>query len=211
MSREVHVRFREHLRGKFPQVTRLIVHCRSLSSSRSLMREVDQRLSECGLTLHPEKTKIVYCRDRSRKADYPVISFDFLGYRFQPRCAQSRQSGSRFLSFLPAVSPKAAKAMGDRIRSWRTHRWTQLTIGELADSFNPTIRGWINYYGRFYKSKLHAVLGQMDYAIVRWAKRKYKRLGGSVRQATAWLKRVVARCPRLFAHWSITHAGLAGR
>ncbi|WP_109505170.1 group II intron maturase-specific domain-containing protein [Pseudomonas aeruginosa] len=82
--------------------------------------------------------------------------------------------------------------MRDRVQSWRTHRWPQLTIGELADSFNPTIRGWINYYGRFYKSQLHPVFGQIDYAIVRWTKRKCKRLGGSCRRATEWLKRVVA-------------------
>lgn len=187
----------------------VIVHCRSLGASRSLMREIDQRLSECGLTLHPEKTKVVYCKDRSRRADYPVISFDFLGYRFQPRCAK-RRDGSLFLNFLPAVSPKAARTMRGRIRSWKIHRWTQLTIKELANSFNPVLQGWINYYGKFYKSKLAPIFDQLNYSLVRWARRKYKRLGSTL-QATTWLRRVVAQLPKLFAHWSITHAGMAGR
>ena len=147
-------------------------------------------------------------KDELRRGCYPVIHFDFLGYRFQPRCAQ-RRGGTLFLSFLPAVSVKAAKAMRETIRSWKTHRWTQLSIKELADSFNPVLRGWINYYGKFYKSRLAPILGHLDYALVRWAKRKYKRLGSTSR-ATAWLKRVVAQSPRLFAHWAITHAGLAG-
>jgi len=188
----------------------VIVHCRSLDASRSLMREIDQRLSECGLTLHPGETKVIYCKDRSRKADYPVISFDFLGYRFQPHCAQ-RRDGSLFLNFLlPAVSPKAARTMRGSIRSWKIHRWTQLTIKELANSFNPVLRGWINYYGKFYKSKLVPILDQLNYSLVRWARRKYKRLG-SASQAATWLKRVVAQLPRLFPHWTITHTGMAGR
>ncbi|MCO6435250.1 group II intron maturase-specific domain-containing protein, partial [Nitrosomonas nitrosa] len=97
------------------------------------------------------------------------------------------------------------------IRSWKTHRWTQLTIEELAASFNPVLRGWINYYGKFYKSKLAPILGQFDYALVRWAKRKYKRFGGSQTRARAWLKRVVAQQPGLFVHWHITCAGMVER
>ncbi len=138
-----------------------------------------------------------------------MTHFDFLGYRFQPRCAQ-RRDGTLFLSFLPAVSVKAAKAMREKIRSWKIHRWTQLTIKELADRFNPVLRGWINYYGKFYKSKLAPILNQLDFALKRWAKRKYKRLG-STSGATAWLKRIVAHWLQLFAHWSITRAGMVGR
>ena len=187
----------------------VIVHCKSQAAAERLLREIGQRLAECGLTLHPDKTKVVYCKDELRRARYPVTHFDFLGYRFQPRGAK-RRDGTLFLSFLPAVSVKAAKAMRETIRSWRTHRWTQLTIKELADNFNPVLRGWVSYYGKFYKSRLAPILRQLDYALVRWVKRKYKRLGSASR-ATAWLKRVVAQSPRLFAHWSITYAGMAGR
>ncbi|EPF0317387.1 group II intron maturase-specific domain-containing protein [Enterobacter chuandaensis] len=100
--------------------------------------------------------------------------------------------------------------MRGRIRGWKIHRWTQLTIKELANSFNPVLWGWINYYGKFYKSKLAPILDQLNYSLVRWARRKYKRLG-SASQATTWLKLVVAQLPRLFAHWTITHTGMAGR
>ncbi|EFL92728.1 reverse transcriptase [Candidatus Regiella insecticola LSR1] len=110
---------------------------------------------------------MVYCKDGSRKGHYPVIHFDFLGYRFQPRCAQ-RRDGTLFLSFLPAVSVKSAKAMREKIRSWKIHRWTQLTIKKLADSFNRVLLGWMNYYGKFYKSKLASLFDQLDFALVRW-------------------------------------------
>lgn len=187
----------------------VIVHCKSQVAAERLLRELGLRFDECGLALHPDKTKIVYCKDELRQGRYPVIHFDFLGYRFQPRCAQ-RRDGSLFLNFLPAVSIKAAKAMRGRIRSWKIHRWTQLTIKELANSFNPVLRGWMNYYGKFYKSKLVPVFDLLNYSLIRWAKRKYKRLG-SASQATTWLRRVVAQSPKLFAHWSITHVGMTGR
>ncbi|VVP43669.1 group II intron reverse transcriptase/maturase [Pseudomonas fluorescens] len=188
----------------------VVVHCKSQVAAKRLLREVDQRMTEYGLTLHPDKTKVVYCKDELRQGRYPVIHFDFLGYRFQPRCSKRRDS-TLFLNFLPAVSVKAAKSMREKIRSWKIHRWTELTIKELADSFNPVLRGWINYYGQFYKSKLAPIFNKLDFALVRWAKRKYKRLGNSVSRASAWLKRVIAHWPKLFAHWSITHAGMVGR
>ncbi len=188
----------------------VIVHCRSLGASRSLMREIDQCLSECRLILHPEKTKVVYCKDRSRRADSPVISFDFLGYRFVPRCAK-RRDGSLFLNFLPVVSPKAARTMRGRIRRWKIHRWTQLTIKELGNSFNPVLHGWISYYGKFYKSKPSPIFDQLNYSLVRWTRRKYKRLG-STSQATTWLRRVVAQSPvvRPLGYYSCRNGGAIG-
>jgi RNA-directed DNA polymerase len=119
--------------------------------------------------------------------------------------------GKLSVSFLPAISAKAAKAIRSTIRSWRTHRWTQRSIEELAETFNPVLRGWIGYYGQFYKSKLASVLGQFDYALRRWARRKFKRLKASPTQARAWLRRVAQQKPDLFVHWAITFAGMAER
>jgi len=185
-----------------------LVHCQTEAQAQMMVRVIGQRLTECGLTLHPDKTKIVYCQDKKRrKKSHSRVQFDFLGYSFQPREVKTRY-GNLFLSFSPAVSAKAATAIRQTIRSWKIHRWTQLSIEELAKSFNPVLRGWMSYYGQFYRSKLAPVLGQLDYALVRWAKRKYKRLG-SLRRATAWLKRIVQQKPRLFAHWQITYAGMA--
>jgi RNA-directed DNA polymerase len=186
-----------------------LVHCQSEAQAQRMVREIGQRLAECGLTLHPDKTQIVYCQDRKRKRSYARVRFDFLGYSFQPREVKTRY-GNLSLSFLPAVSAKAAGSIRETIRSWKTHRWTQLSIEQLADSFNPVLRGWINYYGQFYRSKLSPVLGQLDYALARWARRKYKRLGSLIR-AQAWLKRVVQQKPQLFAHWQITYAVMAKR
>lgn len=187
-----------------------IVHCRTEAEARRLLRALRERLTDCGLTLHPDKTKIVYCRDGYRRGRYPDVQFDFLGYSFQPRQAKSHR-GNLFLSFLPAVSAKASKAMRQVIRSWKTHRWTQLTVEELAKTFNPVLRGWIAYYGQFYRSKLASILGQFDYALARWARRKYKRLKGSQTRARDWIKRIARQNPGLFAHWQITFAGMAGR
>jgi RNA-directed DNA polymerase len=138
------------------------------------------------------------------------VQFNFLGYSFRPRHAMSRR-GNLFLSFLPAVSVKAAKSIRDTIRSWKTHRWTQLSIEDLARIFNPVLRGWINYYGQFYRSRLAPILGQFDYALARWARRKYKRLKASQTRARAWVKRLALQNPGLFAHWQITFAGMTER
>lgn len=182
-----------------------VVHCSSEAEANRLVREIGARLAECGLELHPEKTKIVYCRDGKRTRHYPNVQFDFLGYSFQPRMAMARW-GNLFLNFSPAVSAKAARSIRQTVRSWKIHRWTQRSIEELAASFNPVIRGWMTYYGAFFRSELSRVFEQLNFALVRWAKRKYKRLKGSQTKATRWLSRLARRQPRLFAHWPITLA-----
>jgi RNA-directed DNA polymerase len=187
-----------------------IIHCKTEKEAQCVIRQIAERLTECGLELHPVKTKIVYCRDGYRRGKYHTVQFDFLGYSFRPRHAMSRR-GNLFLSFIPAVSVKAAKSMRDTIRRWKTHRWTQLTIEDLARTFNPVLRGWINYYGQFYRSRLAPILGQFDYALERWARRKYKRLKGSQTRARAWIKRLALQNPSLFVHWQITFAGMAER
>lgn len=186
-----------------------IVHCRTEAEAKQLVHDIGVRLAECGLELHPVKTKIVYCQDGKRTRDYPNVQFDFLGYGFQPRSAMARW-GNLFLSFSPAVSAKAAKSIQATVRSWKIHRWTQRSIEELADSFNPVIRGWINYYGAFYRSALSRVFQSLNFALTRWAKRKYKRLKGSLTKARLWLRRLARQQPSLFAHWAVTLAP-AGR
>jgi RNA-directed DNA polymerase len=151
-----------------------------------------------------------YCKDGQRRQNYPTVKFDFLGFSFQPRQAKSRW-GNLFLNFSPAVSAKAAKTIRHTIRSWKIHRWTQLPIEELAASFNHVLRGWINYYGNYYRSMLAPILGQFDYALARWTRRKYKRLKGSQTKARAWVKRIAHQHPMLFAHWAITRPAMAER
>jgi len=182
----------------------VVCHCRRESEARRLKAHLKQRLGKCGLELHLEKTKIVYCKDEDRKGDYPVIKFDFLGYTFRPRLSRNRR-GKFFVNFSPAISNKAAKAIRQEVRSWRWQLRPGETLDDLARECNPKIRGWINYYGRFYPSAFYQVLEHIDWRLVRWATCKYKKLRGHQRRASRWLKYRAQRQPNLFAHWCVLY------
>jgi group II intron reverse transcriptase/maturase len=186
-----------------------VCHCKSEAQAETLRSELIDRLKEVGLELHPEKTKIVYCKDDDRRGDYPCISFDFLGYTFRPRRSKNRW-GKYFINFSPAISNKAAKAIRQRVRSWRCHLRSDKALEELSRMFNAIIQGWINYYGCYYKSALYPILRCLDRRLARWATRKYKRLRGHRRRADQWLQRIAKKQPGLFAHWRLLHA-TAGR
>jgi RNA-directed DNA polymerase len=179
-----------------------IVHCRTERQAQEMRKAIAERLRSCGLELHPEKTKIVYCKDDSRKGTYSNESFDFLSYRFQPRKAKNRK-GKFFINFSPAVSEQAAKDMRDTIRSWKLPKRSDQTIEELSLMFNPIIRGWLQYYGRYYRSALYASLRVLDRNLARWAKRKYKKLRRRQRRARHWIARLARRAPMLFVHWQM--------
>ncbi|WP_204356233.1 group II intron reverse transcriptase/maturase [Burkholderia sp. JP2-270] len=180
----------------------VICHCKSEAQARELRQGLETRLTECKLDLHPEKTKIVYCKRANRPASYPLCQFDFLGYTFRPRSARNRM-GKLTVGFLPAVSNKAAKAMRQQLRRRSALHRHDLSLSELADRTRPTLLGWIQYYGRFYRSALGQVLLAVDAALVRWAQRKYKHLRGRKVRAAAWLRDIKSRQPSLFAHWAV--------
>ena len=123
-----------------------ICHCTSEAEASALRRSLEGRFAECGLTLHPEKTKIVYCKDDDRRGTYPDQKFDFLGYTFRPRLSRRRRN-TFGVSFSPAASDKALKAIRQTVRSWTLHERSDKTLDDLARMFNASIRGWINYYG----------------------------------------------------------------
>jgi len=178
----------------------IISHCRSEAQACALRRALEERFEACKLELHPQKTQIVYCKDTNRRGSYSVRRFDFLGYTFRPRRSMNR-SGKLFVSFSPAVSDKAAKAIRKTIRRWELHHRGDLALEAIAKWTRPVLLGWIQYYGRFHRSVLRDVLRTLDHFIVRWAQRKYKRLKGHKKRAWEWLRRVKARQPHLFAHW----------
>jgi RNA-directed DNA polymerase len=180
----------------------VIAHCRTEAAARDLWRSIAQRLAECGLELHPQKTKIVYCKDDDRRGDSTHERFTFLGYEFRPRRSKNRW-GKYFVNFVPAVSNDAAKAMRQAMRRWRLHLRSDKAIDDLARMFNPIICGWIQYYGRFYKSALHSVFRHLNQLLRWWAMRKYKRFRGHRRRAEHWLGRLAQREPILFAHWRL--------
>ena len=180
----------------------IVVHCFSEKQTQYVWERIAARLGEVGLQLHPEKTKIVHCAQDGRECSFESTSFTFLGYTFQTRSAQ-RKDGSVFNGFLPAVSKDAMKKMSREVHSWRLHRWTTLSLKELAAWVNLVVPGWLNYYGRFYRSALMPFLRRINAYILRWARKKYKRLR-SFKRALAWWKRVTECDPRPFTHWQWT-------
>jgi RNA-directed DNA polymerase len=159
-------------------------------------------MAEVGLELHPDKTRIVYCKDSDRTGSYEHEQFTFLGYTFRPRRSKSRH-GHYFVNFSPAVSDDAKRAIGREIRPWHIARRSDKSLSDLARMFNPIVQGWINYYGRFYRSMLLLVLRRLNDRLVRWAMRKYKWLRGHYTGALRWLVNVDRREPDLFAHWLV--------
>jgi RNA-directed DNA polymerase len=184
----------------------VICHCRSLKAAQALKAALEVRMEQCHLQLHPEKTRVVFCRDGSRRVDYAVFQFDFLGYRFRPRGAKSR-AGTLFTGFLPAISPKATKAIRQTIRRWRLHCWHTIALVDVAREINPVLRGWVTYYGRFQRSALHTVFDPLDRYLERWLRRKYKRLKYKVSRAREMLRQIRRRQPALFAHWALAAHG----
>ena len=180
----------------------VIAHCRTEKEAQEMRKAIAARLQSCGLELHPEKTKIVYCKDDSRKKTYPNEKFDFLGYTFRPRSSTNR-TGKFFINFSPAVSNKATKAIRDTFRSWKLPQRSDKAIEDLSRMFNPRIRGWLQYYGRYYRSALYPTMRKLDRDLVLWATRKYKKLRHHLRRATQWIARLSRRAPALFAHWQM--------
>jgi len=205
----LHYAFDEWMRRNHPHVQferyadDVIIHVRTKAEAEALLGAVRGRLKQCGLELHPDKTKIVYCQDSYRRGDHDQIQFDFLGYTFRPRRARSR-GGKHFTSFLPAMSNKAAKHIRATVRRWRLGACrNQYSLEDLSCLINPYVRGWVNYYGRFYRSELTSVLRHLERAMVYWVRRKYKRFRCHQRSATHWLGRVARRQPDLFYMWQI--------
>jgi RNA-directed DNA polymerase len=202
----LHYAFDMWLAREYPGVTferycdDAVIHCTSQGQAVMVRDALAARLADVGLELHPAKTRVVYCKDADRRGDHEVTSFTFLGYTFRPRLAKNKW-GKHFVSFLPAVSKDAVKAMGREMRSWHIARRSDKSLTDLARMFNSIVQGWINYYGRFYKSMLYPLLRRINEHLVRWACRKYKRLRRRERRAKELLARAAKRFPALFAHW----------
>lgn len=180
-----------------------IVHCRSKRQAEVVLQAIRDRFVQCKLELHPTKTKIVYCKDDDRRGEHEPVVFDFLGYTFQPRRAKNRY-GKFFVSFLPAISSKSAKKIRKTIREWRlASTRNNQRLEDLARLLNPAVRGWMNYYGRFYRSKCVQVLRHLNEALAAWARRKYKRFRRRERVSVHWLGRIARRDPKLFVLWEL--------
>jgi len=177
----------------------VIVHCDTEMQARRLWLEIAERLEALGLELNSAKTKVVYCKDTNRPRESEHTSFDFLGYTFRGRVARGQRG--YFVSFAPAIAATARKAITKTMRSWHLRRRTGTDLSSLATDINAQVRGWIGYYGAFYRSELAFLVWRIDQDLVRWAQHKFKRLRHSPALAASWLAAVKQREPRLFAHW----------
>ncbi len=184
-----------------------LVHCETEEEAQQLLSELTNRFKECGLELHPNKTKIVYCKDKNRNEEYPEIEFDFLGYTFRRRWVKNSKDNKTFVGFNPGVSKLAQKSMRAKIRDQNINRRSDLSLSDIAKTFNPILRGWIEYYGRYNRSALYPVLKYFNGRLVKWAMRKYKKLKGRKTGAGAFLEGISKREPHLFAHWKIGMVG----
>jgi len=182
-----------------------VVHCVTRRQADQVRAAIGRRLAEVGLQLHPTKTRTVYCKNSRRPGSPEHTSFTFLGYTFRPRKSRNTATGAIFTSFAPAVSKDALKAMSRQARAWRLHARTTQTLDSLAETINPIVRGWINYYGRYRPSELYPLLTRINAYLMRWARNKYRRLR-SYRRAKTWWQGLVQRVPTLFAHWTRTTA-----
>jgi group II intron reverse transcriptase/maturase len=177
----------------------IVVHCVSERQAKYLVSAIGGRMGQVGLRLHPAKTKVVYCKDGNRKGGHKNTEFTFLGYTFRARGARSK-SGKVFTGFLPAASKYAMKRMSTEVRGWRLHRRTGQTINDIARWLNPIVRGWMQYYGVFNRTVLYPLLRRINTYLVRWLRRKYKRLQALKRAKVVW-QRIIRQHPRGFAHW----------
>ena len=201
MSGDVHVRACESLRGRFPWATRLVCHCIHQGECEQLKATLERRFAECGLQLHPSKTKIVYCKSYCRRGGYPIVSFDFLGYQFRPKWMRNRH-GKRHVYFMAMISQKAAANIRTQIQGLPWRKWYPRDIEQISRDCQNRLRGWLNYFKLFGESEIRNVLFYFDKCLRRWSQRKYKALR-TVSQAAKYVNGIRKTAKHLFAHWQL--------
>ena len=203
----LHYAFDRWLAREFPAVSferyadDAVIHCVSRNQAVLVLSRLKERMGQVGLELHPDKTRIVYCKDANRHGSHEHERFNFLGYAFGARVAAGKQG--LFISFSPAISDPAGKAVRGKIKAWRLHDRSESSLSHLAEMINPIVTGWVTYYGRFHRSRMYPSLQNINTYLVRWAMKKYKRLRNRPARARAWLQTIAVRQPRLFAHWRL--------
>ncbi len=202
----MHYAFDKWMANKLPQVPWAryaddgVIHCRTQEEAQRTLEQLKERMKECQLEIHPDKTRIVYCKDDNRKEEHPETSFNFLGYTFRRRIVKTKK-GEYFGGFNPAVSKEAIKLFEAKIRTLRKR--ALLSLEELAQHINPIIRGWENYFKHFTANEVYEVLSRVNLNLARWVMRKYKRYKKKFTAALYWLGKVAQTRPDLFAHWKM--------
>ncbi|HEX8677108.1 MAG TPA: group II intron reverse transcriptase/maturase, partial [Segetibacter sp.] len=153
----------------------IVIHCSSKEEAERMLEELKTRMQEFELTLHPEKTKIVYCKNYQRNEKHESESFTFLSYSFQPRTIPDKFGRAKPLLVFGCAICNAAKArIVTAIKEVLRVPWSTQTLEWFADKLNPKIRGWLNYYTRFKKDEAHKVFYYLNELIQKWIKNTYK-------------------------------------
>ena len=180
-----------------------VLHCKSKVQADYVLQNIGSRMLNCGLELHPEKTKIVYCKDYRRQITFKTVKFDFLGYSFQPRSTVPGGKGKLFLGYDCAISISSKKRIAEKMKEIDIPNLTHKSIVGVAQYLEPYIRGWINYYGKFRMSMLNPVFQLLRRHLVQWVRKRYKRYKTSINRAYDWLKRIRIQFPTLFYQWRL--------
>lgn len=201
----LHYAFDHWMQTNFPQIPferyadDIVVHCKTEKQAEYILKRITDRLRDCRLEVHPVKTKIVRCYSKSKGN---IGQFDFLGFTFRPRKALNA-NGQVFANFLPSISRDAVVSIKAEIRRWKIHLWSRSSIDKIAEEINPKVRGWIQYYGEFYRTDVVKLLWFLEQALTRWVMRKYRTLKGRPTNAGRFLGKIAKEKPNLFAHWVI--------
>ncbi len=211
----LHYTFDKWIERNYPHISferyadDVVLHCKTKKQAEFMKDKIEERLGICKLELHPEKTKIAYCKDSKRRHHFEINQFDFLGFTFRPRVVKNKY-GEIFVSFSPAISKASAKGIKDGIRSWRLHRLIRKDLDYFAKDLNPRLRGWINYSGAFCKTALVPIFSTLNRRLVKWIIQKHKSVKKSKKKAQRRLRNIYLTRPNLFAHWRIAPVYLAG-
>jgi group II intron reverse transcriptase/maturase len=180
----------------------VILHCDTKVHAEQVLELVQKRMHSVGLQLHPEKTKLVYCKNKHRRGNHPIVKFDFLGYTFQPRTSYSKKNRRMFLGFDCAISISSRKRIAEKLKTQNLRQLHLRNIVGVAQYLNPLIRGWVHYYGKFKMYELTKVFTLLSWRLVSWARKRYKRYKTNFKKSFNWLKRVKVQYPALFYHWN---------
>ena len=178
----------------------IVIHCSSKEEADRVLQMLRSRMAEYALVLHPEKTKIVYCKNYQRNEKHEQESFTFLSYSFQPRTIRSQRNiGERFVVFMGAICNQAKTHIKNALRKILITRWTNMTLEGFAKLLNPKIRGWMNYYTKYCKHETYQVFYYLNTLIRSWVKNKYRII--SKAKVYDKYRTIQQAAPDLFYHW----------
>lgn len=201
----LHYTLDKWLKNKYPEVELIrysddgVIHCKTKEKAEEVLEAVRKRLKECRLELHPEKTKIVYCKRERRGGNYPIVKFDFLGHSFKPKMLKSKYGF--YLEYVSSMSNKAKQKIQNILRKMEIHRWSRYKIEEIAEKLNPKLRGWINYYGKHGGHDIRSLFRGLDHRLMKWLLKRYKKLKGRKKVGYKVLKRIRREYPNILEHW----------